>query len=281
MSAVAAEAAYDVCRRTTRSSGSSFYRGMSVLPRGRRDAIFAIYALARRIDDAADGALPSAQKLELLGELRSELEHIDGSDDPVFVAVRDAAGRFPIPLGAFDELVDGAEMDVRGHTYSTFADLELYCRCVAGSIGRLSLGVFETEDRAAASPLADELGIALQLGNILRDLTEDLARGRVYLPEEDLARFDCAARDGALDGPFELVVAFEAERALGRLRRGLELVPLLDRRSAAAVLAMAGSYRYLLQRIAAHPETVLGGRPSLRRWKKSWLLVRGVAGGLR
>lgn len=281
MSAVAAEAAYDVCRRTTRSSGSSFYRGMSVLPRGRRDAIFAIYALARRIDDAADGALASAQKLELLGELRSELAHIDGSDDPVFVAVRDAAGRFPIPLGAFDELVDGAEMDVRGHTYSTFADLELYCRCVAGSIGRLSLGVFETEDRAAASPLADELGIALQLGNILRDLTEDLARGRVYLPEEDLARFDCAARDGALDGPFELVVAFEAERALGRLRRGLELVPLLDRRSAAAVLAMAGSYRYLLQRIAAHPETVLGGRPSLRRWKKSWLLVRGVAGGLR
>jgi 15-cis-phytoene synthase len=278
---VAAEAAYDVCRRTTRSSGSSFYRGMSLLPRGRRDAIFAIYALARRIDDAADGALPPVQKLALLTEIRSQLAHIDGSDEPVFVAVRDAAGRYPIPLAAFDELVDGAEMDVRGHTYSTFAELELYCRCVAGSIGRLSLGVFETEDRAAAEPLADELGVALQLGNILRDLTEDLARRRVYLPAEDLERFGCAASDGTFDGPLELVVAFEAERALGRLRRGLELVPLLDRRSAAAVLAMAGSYRYLLERIAAHPETVLAGRPSLRGWTKSWLLVRGLAGGLR
>jgi phytoene synthase len=281
MTAVAAEAAYDVCRRATRSSGSSFYRGMSLLPRGRRDAIFAIYTLARRIDDAADGALPAPQKLELLTEIRSELAHIDRSDDPVFVAVRDAAGRYPIPLTAFDELVAGAEMDVRGHTYSTFADLELYCRCVAGTIGRLSLGVFETKNRAAAEPLADELGIALQLGNILRDLTEDLARKRVYLPNEDLARFGCAAFEGTLEGPVELVVAFEAERALGRLRRGLELVPLLDRRSAAAVLAMAGSYRYLLERIAAHPETVLAGRPSLRRWTKRWLLVRGVAGGLR
>jgi 15-cis-phytoene synthase len=281
MTAPAAEAAYDVCRRTTRSSGSSFYRGMSLLPRGRRDAIFAIYALARRIDDVADGALPPAQKLEELARLRSELAHIDRSDDPVLVAVRDAAGRFPIPLSAFDELVDGADMDARGHTYSTFAELELYCRCVAGSIGRLSLGVFETASRDVAEPLADELGIALQLGNILRDLTEDLARNRVYLPEEDLARFDCAAVDGAFEGPLELVVAFEAERALGRLRRGLELVPLLDRRSAAAVLAMAGSYRYLLRRIAAHPETVLDGRPSLRGWTKSWLLVRGVAGGLR
>jgi phytoene synthase len=274
-------AAYEVCRRATRSSGSSFYRGMSLLPRDRRAAIFATYALARRIDDIADGPLPGAQKLELLAGIRSELDQIDESEDPVFVAVADAAERFPIPLAAFGDLVDGAEMDARGHSYRTFPELELYCRRVAGSIGRLCLGVFDTSDRAGAEPLADDLGVALQLGNIVRDIAEDLQQGRVYLPAEDLARFGCEARAGGFEGPVELVVAFEAQRALGRLQRGLALVPLLDRRSAAAVMAMAGSYRYVLERIAGQPHVVLERRASLRGWEKRWALVRSLAGGIR
>jgi len=274
----AAAAAYEACRRETRAAGSSFYRGMRLLPSERRDAIFAIYALARRIDDVADGPLSDEEKLQRLEEIRGELARIDQSEDPVFVAVADAARRFPVPLGAFGDLVDGAEMDARGTTYSTFAELERYCRCVGGSIGRLSLGVFDTSDRAAAEPLADDLGVALQLGNILRDLTEDLAQGRVYLPIEDLQRFGCSAGDGRFDGPAELVVAFEAERGLGWLRRGLALVPLLDRRSAAAVLAMVGSYRVLLQRIAAQPQLALERRPSLRSWEKGLVLVRSLTG---
>jgi 15-cis-phytoene synthase len=200
--------AYDTCRRVTRASGSSFYRGMSLLPHDRRDAIFAIYALARRIDDIADGPLPPQQKLAELDELRRSLACIDDSRDPVLGAVADAARRFPIPLDAFEDLVDGAEMDVRGRSYATFSELESYCRCVAGSIGRLSLGVFVTSDRTAAEPLADELGVALQLGNIVRDLTEDLAQGRVYVPTDDLERFSCTVHDGRLDGPVELVLSF-------------------------------------------------------------------------
>ena len=175
----------------------------------------------------------------------------------MLVAVADAAHRFPIPLDAFGDLVDGAEMDVRGTEYETFAELERYCRRVAGSIGRLALGVFDCSDRERGAPLADDLGVALQIGNILRDLGEDLAGGRVYLPHEDLERFGVSRE---LEGPVELVVAFEAQRGLEWLDRGLELVPLLDRRSTAAVLAMAGKYRVLLERIADEPSLVLNGR---------------------
>jgi phytoene synthase len=273
---VTSELAYEECRRVARASGSSFYAGMRLLPAERRDAIFAIYALARRIDDVADGALTAEEKLAALERIRAQLERID-TTEPVFVALGDAARRYPIPLAAFGELVDGAVMDAVGHTYATFADTELYSRRVAGSIGRLALGVFETRDRPTAERLADDLGVALQLTNILRDVTEDVRIGRVYLPAEDLYRFGCTVEEGQLFGPAELLVAFEAQRALDWLERGLTLVPLLDRRSAACVLAMAGSYRRLLTRIAASPQLVLDGRPALRRWEKGLVLAQSLA----
>jgi phytoene synthase len=269
--------AYETCRRIARGSGSSFYAGMRLLPADRRDAIFAIYALARRIDDIADGDLSTEEKLARLDRIRVQLDQLADADDPVLFAVADAAKRYPIPLDAFGDLVDGAEMDARGHTYATFADTELYSRRVAASIGRLALGVFETKDRTAAETPAHDLGIALQLTNILRDISEDVRGGRVYLPSEDLYRFGCRVADGRIAGPAELLIAFEAQRALGLLERGLTLVPLLDRRSGACVLAMAGSYRRLLERIAIHPELVLGGRPSLRRWEKGWVLAQSLA----
>jgi phytoene synthase len=272
--------AYEHCRRVARESGSSFYAGMRLLPPDRRDALYAVYALARRIDDIADGSLAPGEKLAALERIRGELDAAGRSRDPVLVAVADAASRYPIPLAAFGELVDGAEMDVRGTEYATFEELEAYCRCVAGSIGRLALGVFDCSDRVRGAALADDLGLALQVGNILRDLSEDVPAGRVYLPREDLERFGCSAGDGRLDGPVELVVAFEAQRSLDRLRRGLELVPLLDRRSASCVLAMTGAYRRLLERIAADPGAVLRGRISLRRWEKGLVLARSLAGGL-
>jgi len=270
-------AAYAECRGISRASGSTFYTGMRLLPTDRRDAVFAIYALARRIDDVADGELATDDKLAALDDIRAQLRRLPEADDLVLAAVADAAQRYPVPLHAFDDLVAGAEMDVRGHEYTTFADTELYGRRVAGSIGRLTLGVFETSDRTRAEGLAEELGVALQLTNILRDLSEDLSNGRRYLPGEDLYRFGCSVSDGRIDGPTELLVAFEAQRALNRLALGLTLVPLLDRRSAACVLAMAGAYRRLLERIALHPDLVLRGRPKLRRWEKGLVLAQSLA----
>jgi 15-cis-phytoene synthase len=268
-------------RRIARASGSSFYAGMRLLPPARRDALFAVYALARRIDDVADGDLPDGEKLAALAAIRAGLARLDEPDDLVLAAVAGAARRYPIPLDAFGDLVTGAEVDVRGTSYGTFDELVVYCRCVAGSIGRLALGVFDCSDRDRADGLADDLGVALQLGNILRDLGEDLPAGRVYLPREDLERFGCEVRDGRLAGPAELLVAFAAQRGLEWLARGLELVPLIDRRSATCVLAMTGKYERLLRRIAADPSVVLEGRPSLAPWEKGLVLARAVTGAAR
>ncbi len=272
------EVAYEHCRGIARDAGSSFYAGMRLLPRDRRSALFAVYALARQIDDIADGDLAAADKLAALEAIRASLREPSDADEPVLIALADAARRFPIPLGAFDDLIDGAEMDARGTAYDTFAELERYCRCVAGSIGRLSLGVFDCSDRERGSMLADDLGVGLQIGNVLRDVREDAANGRVYLPREELARFGCEIRGGVFSGPIELVIAFRAERGLEWIRDGLVLVPLLDRRSASCVLAMAGKYRLLLERIAAEPTLVLDGRVSLRPWEKGLVLARSLAG---
>jgi phytoene synthase len=271
--------AYDEARTIARDSRSSFYAGMRLLPRDRRDALFAVYALARRIDDVADGDLAPAAKLAELDRLRAKLAAIEHSGDPVLVAVSDAAQRYPIPLDAFRDLLDGAEADVRGTRYAEFADLERYCRRVAGSIGRLCLGVFETRDRAAAEPLADDLGVALQVANILRDLAQDLRDGREYLPAADLARFGCRVVDGRLEGDAELLLAFEAERGLEWLRRGLGLLPLLDPPSARCVVALTASYVRLLERVAREPERALTSRVALPRWEKRLHVVRGLVRG--
>jgi phytoene synthase len=270
--------AYAECRALARGAGSSFYTGMLLLPPRRRAAMFVLYALSRRIDDIGDEPGKRETKLARLQEMRESLDRLDEATDPVLVAVADVLRRYPVPLDAFHDLVDGVESDVRGTEYRTFEELERYCRRVAGSIGRLSVGVFDARERPRASELADDLGVALQVGNILRDVREDLALGRHYLPAEDLAAFGCTYAGGGIDGPVELVLAYEAQRGLAFLDRGLELVPLLDRRSAASVLAMAGGYRRLLTRIAQHPSLPLAERLSLNRWDKAVVLARSLVG---
>jgi phytoene synthase len=237
-----------------------------------------VYAQARRIDDIADGELAVADKLAALAASRAELAAIERSSDLVLVALADATAHLPIPLASFDDLLDGAEQDVRGDPIVSFDDLERYARRVAGSIGRLSLGVFDCSDRERGGRLADDLGVALQIGNVLRDVREDAARGRVYLPLDDLRAFGCEPVAGGFEGPIELVVGFEAERGLAWLHRGLELVRLLDRRSASCVLAMAGKYERLLERIRREPTLVLRGRLTLRPWEKGLVLARSLAG---
>jgi phytoene synthase len=270
--------AYAHCRLLTRGSGSSFAAGIRLLPADRRDALCAVYALARRIDDVADGVLaPEAKRAELV-QIRACVHALAGQDDAVYVALADAASRLPIPLAAFDDLLDGAAQDVDGAVITDFADLERYARQVAGSIGRLALGVFDCSDRARGETLADDLGVALQIGNILRDVSEDAANGRVYLPRVELERFGCAVTAEGFSGPMGLVLTFEAHRGLLWLERGLELIPLLDRRSASCVLAMAGKYRRLLERIEREPEIVFQGRLRLRRWEKGLVLAQSLAG---
>jgi 15-cis-phytoene synthase len=172
---------------------------------------------------------------------------------------------------------------VRGTSYATFGELEHYCRCVAGSVGRLSLGVFGSRDPATAEKLADNLGIALQLTNILRDIREDLGNGRVYLPAEDLERFGTALLPGRVDdlaGDPGLagLIRFEAQRAFGWYTTGLRLLPLLDRRSAASAGAMAGIYLRLLEQIVADPAAALRQRQSLPGKAKAMVALRALAG---
>ena len=317
-------AAYRHCEEITWSQARNFAYGIRLLPPVKRQALAAVYAFARRIDDIGDGDLPALAKLAALADARASVTALGAEHDPpggngslprenggpppgdgaagdlVLVALADAANRFDIPLAAFGELIDGCEADVRGTTYRTFDDLLHYCRCVAGSIGRLSLGVFGTADVATAAPLADALGVALQLTNILRDIREDYLGGRIYLPAEDFERFGCSLENGALQrdapehGPSQpgtgdgangdrlaALVEFEAERASAWYAKGLTLIPLLDWRSAASAGAMAGIYHRLLERIAATPRVVLERRMSLSASEKALVAARSLVVALR
>jgi phytoene synthase len=279
------DAAYACCAEITRREARNFSYGINLLPPLKRRAMTAVYAMARRIDDIGDGTAPAAEKLELLYGIRRDLAELGRSDqrrDLVLVALADAVHRLPIPIGAFDELIDGCCADVTGQHYETFEDLRWYCRCVAGSVGRLSVGIYDPSSMDAALPLADSLGIALQLTNILRDLREDRLNGRIYLPAEDLRRFDCQLGvddAGTLGDPaenFAALVRFEAERARSWYAEGLRLLPLLDRRSAACTAAMAGIYRRLLERITRNPACVRSARQSLSTPAKLRVAARAV-----
>jgi 15-cis-phytoene synthase len=276
--------AYQVCEQITREQARNFHYGIRLLPPPKRTALCALYALSRRIDDIGDGSLPPAEKAEALAEVRRSLRDIDGSSDPVLVAVADTARRYPVPVEAFDELVQGVEMDLSGRRYDTFNDLVGYCRCVAGSVGRLCLGVFGSRPDAQASGYADALGIALQQTNILRDIREDLLEGRVYLPQEELAGYDVELRVdeyGALHDPtgaLATLIVDTARRARSWYAQGMRLLPLLDRRSAACTAAMAGIYRQLLDRIAADPPSVYDRRLSLSGWQKAGVAARALIG---
>ena len=282
--------AYRRCEQITRQQAKNFSYGIALLPGPKRRALSAVYAFARRIDDIGDGTMPPDDKIAALERARTQIDALGqrgAPDDQVLVALRDAADKLPIPIAAFGELIDGCEADVRGVSYATFDDLKDYCRCVAGSIGRLSLGVFGSSDMARASSLADSLGIALQLTNILRDIREDLGNGRVYLPAEDLARFGCRLeppdQDGriVLDGRLDELVRFEARRAMDWYAIGSELLPMLDRRSAACVGAMSGIYRRLLDHINASPAEALDHRMSLPTGEKARVAAVALAGMAR
>jgi 15-cis-phytoene synthase len=273
------ELAYKECEEITRREAKNFAYGIRLLRAPERQALSAVYALARRIDDIGDGDLLPEDKLSALAQARKDLDDLESArEDPVLLAVADATRRYDLPLGAFGELIDGCEMDVHGAGYETFDDLVAYCRRVAGTVGRLSLAVFGATDAPSATALADDLGVALQLTNILRDIVEDRDRGRVYLPAADAAEVGCAADLCGPPEPIAALVALECTRAHEWFARGLQLVPLLDRRSRACVAAMAGIYRRLLVRIETDPIAVTQRRVSLPTSEKLWVAARSLAG---
>ncbi|HWD10270.1 MAG TPA: squalene/phytoene synthase family protein [Solirubrobacteraceae bacterium] len=312
--AAAVAEAYRHCEAITRREAANFHYGVRLLDHRRRQGMSAVYAFARRVDDIGDGTLPAAEKLLLLDGESQALAALEagsappGEDDLVLVALADTHTRFALPAGALGELIEGVRMDVRGVEYETFDELVVYCRRVAGAIGRVCLAVFGLRagagNPARAHALADDLGVALQITNILRDVREDAENGRVYLPAEDLRRFGITgAADGdagaarriaslALSAAEESAAAaatqelarmselvrFEAARGREWFVRGTTLAGLLDRRSAACLMAMAGIYRRLLDRIEEDPPSALARRVSLPRSEKIIVAARGMIG---
>ncbi|MFD5320233.1 presqualene diphosphate synthase HpnD [Streptomyces sp. NPDC127098] len=288
-------AAYQYCEAVAGQHARNFKYGARLVPAAKRQALCAIYAFARRVDDIGDGGLAPDIKEIRLAEARALLDRVrsggvpEDDVDPVAVALAHASDVYPIPLGGLDELIDGVLMDVRGRDYETWDELRSYCRCVAGAIGRLTLGVFGTVPGARhaerADEFADTLGLALQLTNILRDIREDADNGRTYLPAEDLRKFGLVDEDGAprlvppaAGGDFVGLVRFEVTRARELFAEGFRLLPMLDRRSGACVAAMAGTYHRLLDRIAEDPRAVLRGRVGLPAAQKVLVAVRGLSG---
>jgi phytoene synthase len=261
--------AYDEVQRVTRARAKNFAYGIMVLPRAKRRAIAAVYAFAREVDDVADGALPGAEKRERLEALRAALDATPAS--AMEVALADARERFDIPHAALSALVDGGLQDLEQTRYATFDELRGYCEKVAGAVGVACVAVYGSDDVERAMTL----GIALQLINIMRDVVEDETLGRVYLPQDELGRFDVRALDRVTPewAPF---MAFQAQRARVHLEEGLRLLDSLDRRSALCVSTFAGLYRGQLDRMESNGFDVFGASCSLSTPAKLAVVARGL-----
>jgi 15-cis-phytoene synthase len=276
---VNAATAYAEVLKVTRREARNFAWGVMVLPRPKRHAVAALYAFARRVDDIADSPLGPEERRTRLEDCRAAIESLPGSPngDYVLVALADAMSRYPIPKSALRDLVDGGLMDVDKTRYANWQELHEYCRLVAGAVGLACTAVYGPRDHATADPLAERLGLALQQINIMRDVREDWELGRVYLPQDELERFGVREDDIAAGrmGPEWLeLMDHQAARADRLLRAGLDLLPLLDRRSALCVRTFAGIYRGLLVQMQEHGYDVFSARPQLTPVQK----VRAVAG---
>jgi 15-cis-phytoene synthase len=269
------EEAYTDVLRITNETARNFAWGIRILPGPKRRAVAALYAFAREVDDLADREHPARAELELW---RAAVEALPPSPDgrSILVALADAMERFDIPKRALLDLVRGALMDCDRDRYATWGELREYCRCVAGAVGVACAAVYGPSDRARAESLAETLGISLQQINIMRDVAEDWALGRVYLPQDELEGFGIGEEDiaeGRIGPDWSRLMEHEAARAEELMQQGLGLLPLLDRRSALCVRSFAGIYRGLLEQMRARRFDVFTVRPHLSAVGK----VRAVA----
>lgn len=280
----AVAAAYLHCRKIARSAARNFYYGFVLLPDAKRDGLCALYAFMRGVDDIADEPGTLEDKSKGLGALRAEMDRaLAGGEtsDPVWIALRHTVSHFGIPRRYLHDLISGAEMDLTVSSYETFEDLRKYCYHVAGAVGLCCLYVFGFTDPQVPE-LAEKLGIAFQLTNILRDVRGDQAMGRTYLPREDFAKFGCDAREfnesRAAKGAVALL-GFEAERAWQFYSEGWKLLSMISADSRAALWAMARIYSGILEKIEKRGFAVLHGEPArLSTAEKLWILFRARMG---
>ncbi|MFZ0297455.1 MAG: phytoene/squalene synthase family protein [Candidatus Sulfotelmatobacter sp.] len=292
--------AYSVCRGITRTNAKNFYYAFLVLPKRKRQALCAVYAFMRRCDDIADDPNLSLEerryKLDTWLDALHRVQQGEPTDDPILLALTDAQRRYTIPAGLLDELALGTAMDVADpHAesesvpsanasapsltirYHTFDDLKLYCYRVASVVGLVCIHVFGYRD-PAAEPLAEQCGLAFQLTNIIRDVKEDAVMGRVYLPEEDLARFGLFAAE-LLSAPdaarFRPLLALEADRARQLYLAGDQLIPYISEDSQPALWVLVNIYRKLLEKIAERQYDVFNGKVSLTVSEKLRVLGKG------
>jgi len=281
--------AYSVCRGITRTAAKNFYYAFLVLPRRKREALCAVYAFMRRCDDITDDpslSIPERrQKLESWLDALHRVQQGQPTDDPILLALTDAQRRYSIPAGLLDELAHGTAMDVEQSAeagslavqYQTFEDLRLYCYRVASVVGLVCIHVFGYRD-PAAEPLAERCGLAFQLTNIIRDVKEDAAMGRVYLPAEDLAKFGLSASDLLTvpdPGRIKPLLALEADRAREFYASGDALIPYISEDSQPALWVLINIYRRLLERIAEKQYDVFTAKVSLSTSEKLRVLGKG------
>src|SRR5439155_9299101 len=265
----AVDQAYAEVQRVTRARAKNFAYGIMVLPREKRRAIAAIYAFAREVDDVADGGLPVDEKRTRLEALRDSLDSEPAG--AMSIALRDARSRFEIARDALSALVDGGLQDLEQTRYATFDELRSYCEKVAGAVGVACVAVYGSDDVERALTL----GIALQLINIMRDVAEDDALGRVYLPQDELERFGVVEL-GRVTPQWQALMAFQARRARAHLDEGLRLLDSLDRRSALCVSIFAGLYRGQLDRMEENGFDVFERSCRLSTRAKLAVVARGL-----
>ena len=263
---------YRHCQRIARSTGKNFYYSFLVMPAEKRAAMCAIYAFMRRSDDIADS---SANPVEGLRQWRAALDRQDSSD-PILPALFDTVERYRIERRYFHELLDGTMMDQTKIRYETFDELYRYCYHVASVVGLIVLPVFGYKDQAALVP-AEACGIAFQLTNILRDVKEDAAMGRVYLPGEDLRRFGVAERDlmeGRMTPAFEELMRFEAARARKYYREAQPLLGMIERDSRATLAVMIAIYSGILDKLERRQYRVFDEKVRLSALEKCWIVAK-------
>jgi phytoene synthase len=284
--------AYAVCRSIAKREAKNFYFAFLALPPDRKNAICAVYAFMRKADDLADDeSLPRQERRRRLDAWLADWHGAASggpSTDPVFIAVRDATQRFSIPLALLDELVAGTTMDLQPassdtpDTYATFTDLYRYCYLVASVVGLVCIRIFGYSD-PAAEKLAEETGIAFQLTNILRDVAEDTARHRIYLPLEDLSAHNVCFDSLVLRAPSapptaneRAVLADIAARAEHYYKSADKLLPLINPESRPALWVLVRIYYGLLRRIRKADYDVFSRRISVPLFQKLEILAVGL-----
>ncbi len=284
--------AYSVCRGITRSRAKNFYYGFLVLPKRKRRALCAVYAFMRRCDDIADDPSLSVrdrrQRLDTWLNAFHAAQAGHPTDDPILLALTDAQRRYAIPAGLLDALAFGTAMDVDENVeqpeasglqvqYRSFEDLERYCYNVASVVGLVCIRIFGY-NKPDAEPLAERCGLAFQLTNIIRDVKEDAALGRVYLPGRDLAEFGITASEIASTiDPARMrpLLELEAQRAFENYKAAEELIPLVDEDSQPALWVLVTIYRSLLEKIVRLNYDVFTRKVSLSVWEKLRILGQG------